>query len=119
MRELEPLLAARKAYALKAVEARRRMVELQTGKELVPHSQLDDLILLIHQGTQGWEAEDGAGGSAAQREYVRNRVRRGEHDAWETEHWRAAAAGSKRRAHITCTSAAAERAEIPHWLEAP
>jgi ribonuclease HI len=92
----EPLLAARKAYALKATEARRRMVELQTEKELVPHSQLDDLILLIHQGTQGWVAEDGAGGSAAQREYVRNRVRRGEQDAWETEHWRAAAAGRVR-----------------------
>ena len=92
----EPLIAARKAYALKAVEARRRMVELQSGKELVPHSQLDDLILLVHQGMQGWVAEDGAGGSAAQRSYIMNRVRRGERDAWETEHWRAAAAGRVR-----------------------
>ena len=92
----EPLIAARKAYALKAVEARRRMVELQSGKELVPHSQLDDLILLVHQGLQGWVAEDGAGGSAAQRTYIMNRVRRGERDAWETEHWRAAAAGRVR-----------------------
>ena len=50
----DPLLAARKAYALQAVEARRRMVASQSGKELVPHSQLDDLILLIHQGLQGW-----------------------------------------------------------------
>ena len=98
----EPLLAARKTYALKAVEARRRMVELQTGKELVPHSQLDDLILLIHQGMQGWVAEDGAGGSAAQRAYVLNRVRRGERDAWETEHWRAAAAG---RVHVSGSQA--------------
>ena len=89
----EPLITARKAYALKAVEARRRMVEHQKGKELVPHSQLDDLILLIHQGMQGWVAEDGAEGSAAQKAYVRNRVRRGACDAWETEHWRAAAAG--------------------------
>jgi ribonuclease HI len=91
-----PLITARKAYALQAVEARRRMVELQMGKELVPHSQLDDLILLIHQGMQGWVAEDGAGGSMAQRQYIQNRVRRGERDAWETEHWRAAAAGRVR-----------------------
>jgi ribonuclease HI len=89
----DPLLAARKAYALQAVEARRRMVASQVGKELVPHSQLDDLILLIHQGLQGWVAEDGAAGSMAQRQYVRNCIQRGTRDAWETEHWRAAAAG--------------------------
>jgi hypothetical protein len=89
----EPLFTARKAYALRAVEARRRMVELQVGKELVPHSQLDDLILLIHQGTQGWVAEDGAAGSVAQQHYIQNRVRRGEREAWEVAHWRAAAAG--------------------------
>ena len=89
----EPLITARKAYALQAVEARRRMVESQVGKEMVPHSQLDDLILLIHQGLQGWVAEDGAAGSVAQRQYIRNRVRRGERDPWEVEHWRAAAAG--------------------------
>ena len=89
----EPLITARKAYALQAVEARRRMVELQVGKELVPHSQLDDLVLLIHQGMLGWVAEDGAAGSVAQRQYIQNRVARGERDAWETEHWRAAAAG--------------------------
>ena len=91
-----PLLTARKAYALRAVEARQRMVESQVGKGLVPHGQLDDLILLIHQGMQGWEAEDGAGGSTAQRQYILNRVRRGARDAWETEHWRAAAAGRVR-----------------------
>ena len=89
----DPLLAARKAYALQAVEARRRMVASQVGKELVPHSQLDDLILLIHQGMQGWVAEDGAAGSMAQRQYVQNCIQRGIRDAWETEHWRAAAAG--------------------------
>ena len=92
----ESLITARKAYALKAVEARRRMVEHQRGKDLVPHSQLDDLILLLHQGMQGWVAEDGAGGSAAQKAYVHNRVRRGAREAWETEHWRAAAAGVMR-----------------------
>ena len=92
----ESLVTARKAYALKAVEARRRMVEHQRGKELLPHNQLDDLILLLHQGMQGWVAEDGAAGSAAQKAYVLNRVRRGERDAWETEHWRAAAAGAVR-----------------------
>ena len=92
----EPLITARKAYALQAVEARRRMVELQVGKELVPHSQLDDLILLIHQGLLGWVAEDGAAGSVAQRQYIQNRVARGARDAWETEHWRAAAAGRMR-----------------------
>ena len=92
----EPLITARKAYALQAVEARRRMVELQVGKELVPHDQLDDLILLIHQGMLGWVAEDGAAGSVAQRQYIRNRVGRGERDTWETEHWRAAAAGRMR-----------------------
>jgi ribonuclease HI len=89
----DPLLAARKAYALQAVEARRRMVVSQVGKELVPHSQLDDLILLIHQGLQGWVAADGAAGSLAQRQYVQNCIQRGARDAWETEHWRAAAAG--------------------------
>ena len=78
------------------------MVEHQRGKELVPHGQLDDLILLIHQGMQGWVAEDGAGGSAAQRAYVHNRVRRGARDAWETEQWRAAAAGA---VHISGTHA--------------
>ena len=91
-----PLVTARKAYALQAVEARRCMVELQVGKELVPHSQLDDLILLIHQGMQGWVAVDGAEGSIAQRQCLQNRVQRGERDAWETEQWRAAAAGRVR-----------------------
>ena len=38
-----PLLAARKTYALAAVAVRRGMVALQKGRELVPHSQLDDL----------------------------------------------------------------------------
>ena len=61
--------------------------------ELVPHSPLDDLILLIHQGLQGWVAEDGAAGSMAQRQYVQNYIQRGALDTWETEHWRAAAAG--------------------------
>ena len=71
-------------------------LELQVGKELVPHSQLDDLILLIHQGMQGWVAVDGAEGSIAQRQCLQNRVQRGERDAWETEQWRAAAAGRVR-----------------------
>ena len=69
------------------------MVNSQVGKELVPHSQLDDLILLIHQGLLGWVAEDGAAGSLAQKQYIQNCIQRGVHDAWETEHWRAAAAG--------------------------
>ena len=91
-----PLLAARKAYALAAVAARRCMVTLQKGRELVPHSQLDDLILLIHQGMRGWEAEDGAMGSAAQRQSLRDRIQRGTMEAWETELMRAGAAGSVR-----------------------
>lgn len=91
--EGDPLVAVRKAYALQAVDARRRMVNSQVGKELVPHSQLDDLILLIHQGLLGWVAEDGAAGSLAQKQYIQNCIQRGVHDAWETEHWRAAAAG--------------------------
>ena len=91
-----PLLAARKAYALAAVAARRCMVNLQKGRELVPHSQLDDLILLIHQGMRGWEAEDGALGSAAQRQSLQNRIQRGSLEAWETEWLRAGAAGAVR-----------------------
>jgi len=91
-----PMLAARKSYALAAVAARRCMVTLQKGRELVPHSQLDDLILLIHQGLKGWEAEDGATGSMAQRQSLRNRVQRGMTEAWETELLRAGAAGAIR-----------------------
>jgi hypothetical protein len=68
----------------------------QLGRELVPHSQLDDLILLIHQGLKGWEAEDGATGSAAQRQSLRNRIQRGMTEAWETELLRAGAAGAVR-----------------------
>lgn len=88
-----PLLASRKTYALAAVAARRGMVALQKGRELVPHSQLDDLILLIHQGMQGWEAEAGAAGSLAQQQSLRARIQRGETEAWETEGMRAGAAG--------------------------
>jgi ribonuclease HI len=91
-----PMLAARKSYALAAVAARRCMVTLQKGRELVPHSQLDDLILLIHQGLRGWEAEDGATGSVAQRQSLRNRIQRGMTEAWETELLRAGAAGAIR-----------------------
>ena len=90
------MLAARKAYALRAVEVRRCMVELQKGKELVPHSQLNDLILLIHQGMRGWEAESGAIGSDAQRQCLHNQIARGLRDDWETELLRAAAAGAIR-----------------------
>jgi len=72
------------------------MVTLQKGRELVPHSQLDDLILLIHQGLKGWEAEDGATGSAAQQQSLRNRIQRGMTEAWETELLRAGAAGAIR-----------------------
>ena len=88
-----PLLAARKTYALTAVAARRAMVASQKGRELVPHNQLDDLILLIHQGMRGWEAEDGAGGSLAQRQGLQARIQRGAIAAWETEELRAGAAG--------------------------
>ena len=91
-----PMLAARKSYALAAVAARRCMVSLQKGRELVPHSQLDDLILLIHQGLRGWEAEDGSTGSDAQRQCLRNRIQRGMTEAWETEGLRAGAAGAVR-----------------------
>ena len=91
-----PLLAARKAYALAAVAARRCMVSLQKGRELVPHSQLDDLILLLHQGLRGWEAEAGATGSVAQQQSLRNRIQRGAAEAWETELLRAGAAGAVR-----------------------
>ena len=90
------MLAARKSYALAAVAARRGMVALQKGRELVPHSQLDDLILLIHQGLQGWEAEAGAAGSLAQRQSLRARIQRGRAEAWETEGMRAGAAGAVR-----------------------
>jgi len=72
------------------------MVSLQKGRELVPHSQLDDLILLIHQGMKGWEAEDKATGSAAQQQSLRNRIQRGFTEAWETEWLRAGAAGAVR-----------------------
>jgi ribonuclease HI len=91
-----PLLAARKTYALAAVAARRCMVESQKGRELVPHSQLNDLILLMHQGMQGWEAEDGARGSLAQQQCLRNQIQRGITEAWETELLRAGAAGAIR-----------------------
>ena len=91
-----PLLAARKTYALAAVAARRCMVSLQKGRELVPHSQLDDLILLLHQGLRGWEAEAGATGSVAQQQSLRNRIQRGVTEAWETELLRAVAAGAVR-----------------------
>jgi ribonuclease HI len=87
------MLAARKSYALAAVAARRCMVSLQKGRELVPHNQIDDLILLIHQGLKGWEAEDGAAGSAPQRLSLQNRIQRGTKEAWETELLRAGAAG--------------------------
>jgi ribonuclease HI len=90
------LLAARKSYALAAVAARRCMVSLQKGRELVPHNQLDDLILLIHQGLKGWEAEDGAAGSASQRLSLQNRIQRGAKEAWETELLRAGASGAIR-----------------------
>ena len=86
-------MAARKSYALAAVAARRCMVSLQKGRELVPHNQIDDLILLIHQGLKGWEAEDGAAGSAPQRLSLQNRIQRGTKEAWETELLRAGAAG--------------------------
>ena len=59
-----------------------------------PHSQLDDLILLIHQGLKGWEAEDKATGSAAQQQSLKNRIQRGIAEAWETEWLRAGAAGA-------------------------
>ena len=72
------------------------MVELQKGRELVPHSQLNDVILLIHQGMQGWEAEDGAKGSLAQQQCLRNQILRGITEAWETEPLRAGAAGAIR-----------------------
>jgi len=72
------------------------MVSLQKGRELVPHNQLDDLILLIHQGLKGWEAEDGAAGSASQRLSLQNRIQRGAKEAWETELLRAGAAGAIR-----------------------
>jgi ribonuclease HI len=91
-----PFVAARKTYALAAVAARRCMVESQKGRELVPHSQLNDVILLIHQGMQGWEAEDGAKGSLAQQQCLRNQILRGITEAWETEPLRACAAGAIR-----------------------
>ena len=79
------MVTARKHYALQAVKARRCLLKL-IGPDAAGrgqgHSQLNDLIVLLHQGLGGWEAEDGAASSVANQGYIRERARRGEIDGW-------------------------------------
>ena len=79
------MVTARKHYALQAVKARSCLLKL-IGPDAVGrgqgHGQLNDLIVLLHQGLGGWEAEDGAAGSVANQGYIRERAQRGEIDGW-------------------------------------
>jgi len=79
------MVTARKHYALQAVKARSCLLK-SIGPDAAGrgqgHGQLNDLIVLLHQGLGGWEAEDGAAGSVANQGYIRERARRGEIDGW-------------------------------------
>ena len=79
------VVSARKHYALQAVKARSCLLKL-IGPDAAGrgqgHGQLNDLIVLLHQGLGGWEAEDGAAGSAANQMYIKERAQRGERDGW-------------------------------------
>ena len=50
------------------------------------HGQLNDLIILIHLGLQGWEAEDGAAGSVANQGYLKRGSNEGR---WTDTMWTA------------------------------
>ena len=91
------MVTARKEYALKAVKARREMLKLMgpnAGGKGQGHGQLNDLIILIHLGLQGWEAEDGAAGSVANQGYLKARIERGTLDGYNVDGWHRAAAGA-------------------------
>lgn len=116
------MVAARKQYALKAVKARQDMLRLMgpnaTGKGQ-GHGQLNDLIILVHIGLQGWEAEDGAAGSITNQGYLRALIEQGKLDGYNVEGWHRAAAGAIDRTGNQVDNVSKWRAALTEMWSSP